>query len=93
MFTSFRKRQLLHHRKHHRKSGATRAASTATKIILSDAIIDITIIETKTNAALEAANEHLTTSATLVVIKCDLLMCCHMRNEPLRQLKTNLHGN
>ena len=39
------------------------------------------ILETKTNATL--------VSATLVVIKRDLLMCCHVRNEPLRQRNTN----
>ncbi len=68
MFTSFHKRQFLHHRKHHRKSTAARAASTAKEIRLSDAIIGISIIETKTDATLEVANEHLTISVTLVMI-------------------------
>ncbi len=39
-----------------------------TAIILSDATIGITIIEMKTNAALQAAYEHLSAAATWVVI-------------------------
>ena len=72
MLTSFHKRQRLHHRKHHRKSatsaGAAAAATTATKIRLSDVIINITIIEIKTKAALKAANEHLSATTILVVV-------------------------
>ena len=43
----------------------------------------------KTKAALKAANEHLSATAIFVVMRCDLTMCCHMRNEPLRQLNNN----
>ena len=67
MFTSFHKRKLLHHHKHHRKSAAT-TVIIAIEIRLSDTTIGITIIETKTKAALEVANEHLSATTTLVVI-------------------------
>jgi hypothetical protein len=54
----------------HRKSTVGVAAkSTTTKIRLSDDTIGITIINTKTKAALEAANEHLLATFTLVVIR------------------------
>ena len=62
------------------------------RVRLSEDIIGITIVEVKTKAALEATNKYLSVSATLVVIKRDLLMCCNMRNGPLRQLDTNLDG-
>jgi hypothetical protein len=39
-----------------------------TAVILSDATIGITIIEIKTKAALKAAYEHLSATATWVVI-------------------------
>ncbi len=69
MFTSFHKRYLLHHRKHHRKRAASAAAAaTTTKNRLSDATTDITKIGMKTKAALKVANEHLSTTTTLVVI-------------------------
>jgi len=49
-------------------SATTTAATTVTTIILSDTTFGITIIEMKTKAALNAANEHLSATTTLVVI-------------------------
>jgi hypothetical protein len=90
MFTSFHKRapSFTTSQTPSQLAAAT-AAAVATEIILSDVIINITIIGMKTKAALKAANEHMSAAATLVVMRYDLTMCCHMRNEPLRQLNNN----
>ena len=58
---------------HHRNNIATAAAATTAvttviAMILSDATMDISIIEMKTKAALKAAYEHLLAAATWVVI-------------------------
>jgi hypothetical protein len=90
MFTHFHKRQLLHHRKNHRKSVEAAAAATTADIRLSDATIGIVIIEMKTQAALEAAKEHLLVSNSYFGCdKRDLLLSCFMRHELLRQLNAN----
>jgi hypothetical protein len=59
----------LYHRQHHRKLTTTTIAATSmTKIKLNYANISIILIEIKTKETLEAANDYLSATTTLVMI-------------------------
>ncbi len=68
MFTSLSQTLVSHHRNNIATAAAAAAVTAVTAMILSDATMGITIIKTKTKAALKAAYELLSAAATWAVI-------------------------